>query len=330
MKLQRTATCPKLVLLRGLSVRATTAVPNLILMVVSLSWLFSGGLSSAAFSQEPRRSAKTAELERSLRAIVEGAGDVAVVYHNLGDGEHVDIKGDERIHPASTMKVPVMMEVFRQSEEGTLPLDGRIRLKNEFASIADGSRFSLNVADDSETTLYRHLGEERTVRELVRLMITESSNLATNLVIERVTPTRVSALMKSLGAEEVRVLRGVEDNRAFAQGLNNETTARGLATILRQLAERRVVSAEASEAMLSILRGQKFNEGIPAGLPPGVPVAHKTGSITAIAHDAAIVEPPGRPPYVLVVLTRGIKDPAKAHTLMARVSRAVYEHVVGP
>ncbi len=147
-------------------------------------------------------------------------------------------------------------------------MDGRIRLKNEFASIADGSRFSLNVADDSETTLYRHLGEERTVRELVRLMITESSNLATNLVIERVTPTRVSALMKSLGAEEVRVLRGVEDNRAFAQGLNNETTARGLATILRQLAERRVVSAEASEGMLAILRGQKFNAGIPAGLPP--------------------------------------------------------------
>ena len=254
---------------------------------------------------------------------------MAVAYWNLADGEQVFIKGDERIHPASTMKVPVMMEVFRQAEEGTLALDGRIRLKNDFESIADGSRFALKVADDSELTLYRHLGEERTVRELVRLMITESSNLATNLLIERVTAARVSELMRSMGAGDVRVLRGVEDNRAFERGLNNETTARGLATILRQLAARRVVSVKASEEMLAILRDQKFNEGIPAGLPAGVPVAHKTGSITAIAHDAAIVEPRGRSPYVLVVLTRGIKDPAKAHELIARVSRAVYEHTLG-
>ncbi|WP_254053667.1 serine hydrolase [Singulisphaera sp. GP187] len=278
---------------------------------------------------EPGRAAKAADLERTLRAIVEPAGEVAVVYTNLADGEQVFIKGDERIHPASTMKVPVMMEVFRQAELGTLALDGGIRLKNDFVSIADGSRFTLDVAEDSEKTLYRHLGEERPVRELVRLMITESSNLATNLLIERVTAPRVSELMKAMGAGDVRVLRGVEDNRAFERGLNNETTARGLATILQQLAARRVVSVKASEEMLAILRGQKFNEGIPAGLPAGVPVAHKTGSITAIAHDAGVIEPAGRAPYVLVVLTRGIKDSAKAHELIARVSRVVYEHTLG-
>lgn len=278
---------------------------------------------------EPGQSTKLGELERTIRTIIDGAGDVAVAYCRLSDGEQVFIKGDERFHPASTMKVPVMMEVFRQAEEGTLALDGRIRLKNDFESIADGSRYSLNVADDSESTLYRHLGEERTVRDLVRLMITESSNLATNLLIERVTAVRVSELMKSMGAGDVRVLRGVEDNRAFQRGLNNETTARGLATIFRQLAARRVVSVKASEEMLAILRDQKFNEGIPAGLPAGVSVAHKTGWITAISHDAAIVEPGGRSPYVLVVLTRGIKDPAKAHELIARVSRVVYEHTLG-
>lgn len=287
------------------------------------------GLPPRVSGQESGRTSRTAALERSLRAIVEGEGDVAVAYENLANGEHVFIKGDERIHPASTMKVPVMMEVFRQAEEGTLSLDGPIKLKNDFASIADGSRFTIDAADDSEMTLYRHLGEERTVRELVRLMITESSNLATNLLIERVTAARVSELMKSLGAGEIRVLRGVEDSRAFARGLNNETTARGLATILRQLAARRVVSPKASDEMLAILRGQKFNKGIPAGLPAGVSVAHKTGSITGILHDAAIVEPAGRSPYVLVVLTRGIQDPSKAQELIARVSRVVYEEALG-
>lgn len=279
--------------------------------------------------QEQGRPPRAAALERSIRAIAEGVGEVSVAYCNLANDEQVFLKGDERFHPASTMKVPVMMEVFRQAAEGRLSLDGRITLTNDFKSIADGSRFALNVADDSETTLYRHLGEERTVRELVRLMITESSNLATNLLIERVTPARVSELMRSLDAAEVRVLRGVEDSRAYARGLNNETTARGLATILRRLAARRVVSPKASNEMLAILRDQTFNEGIPAGLPAGVPVAHKTGSITGVYHDVAVVEPPDHAPYVLVVLTRGIKDPSKAHELVARISRAVYDHTLG-
>jgi beta-lactamase class A len=125
------------------------------------------------------------------------------------------------------------------------------------------------------------------------------------------------------------VLRGVEDDKAYAKGLNNEATARGLMTILRRLAERRVVSAKASEEMLEVLRAQKFNEGIPAGLPAGVPVAHKTGSFSGVYHDSAIVEPPGRKPFVLVVLTRGIKEEKRAHALVAKVSRAAYGHAVG-
>jgi beta-lactamase class A len=135
--------------------------------------------------------------------------------------------------------------------------------------------------------------------------------------------------MRSMDAGEVRVLRGVEDGRAFARGLNNETTARGLATILRQLAARRLVASKASDEMLAILRDQKFNEGIPAGLPAGVSVAHKTSSITGVYHDVAVVEPRDHVPYVLVVLTRGIKDSSKARELVARVSRAAYEHALG-
>jgi beta-lactamase class A len=284
--------------------------------------------------EEPAAPRVAEELERSIRVILQDSGAeaetvaVAVAVCDLQTGERVLIRADERFHAASTMKVPVMMEVFRRVEDGTLSLDDRLTIRNQFVSIADGSRFVLDPADDSETALYTHVGEERTVGELVRPMITESSNLATNLLVERVTAAKVSELMRALGAEEVRVLRGVEDDRAYARGLNNEVTARGLSTILQRLAERKVVSPGASEQMLTVLRGQKFNEGIPAGLPRGVAVAHKTGSFKGVYHDAAVVEPRGRAPYVLVLLTRGIEEAPRAHELVARVSRAVYEHAM--
>ena len=165
-----------------------------------------------------------------------------------------------------------------------------------FVSIADGSPYSLDPKDDSELRLYERVGKEATVREQVRLMITESSNLATNLLVDRVSAASTTAFMETLGAGGVRVLRGVEDDKAYARGMNNVATARGLMTILVRLAERSVVSEGASNEMLGVLRGQKFHEGIPAGLPPGTSVAHKTGSFRGVYHDIAVVEPAGRKP----------------------------------
>jgi beta-lactamase class A len=277
---------------------------------------------------ESKPSSGTDALAAAVGALVRdsGAEDVAVAFHDLATGGELLIHPDATFHAASTMKVPVMMEVFRQAEEKRLSLDDRIAVKTEFVSIADGKSFSLQVEDDSETGLYRRLGERVTIRDLVRLMIAESSNLATNLLVERVTAARTSELMSRLGAEGVRVLRGVEDNRAFARGLNNVATARGLMQILRRLAERAVVSVKASEEMIAILRGQKFAEGIPAGLPAGVIVAHKTGAFGQVYHDAAIVERPRSKPFILVVLTRGIKEAPRAHELVAEIARTVDQH----
>jgi len=253
-----------------------------------------------------------------------GAETVAVAYYDLATGKELSINPDVSFHAASTMKVPVMMEIFRQAAAGKLSIDQRIWVKNDFASIVDGSHYSLTPDSDSDQSLYTKAGQTVTIRELMRLMITVSSNLATNLLIERVTPERVMDLMHTIGAEHIRVLRGVEDGKAFQQGLNNTTTARDLMIILRRIAERRAVSAKASADMIKIMLDQKFNEGIPAGLPQKARVSHKTGSITRINHDAAIVYPPGRKPYVLVVLTRGIEDEKLAHQLIADISRMIY------
>src|SRR5262249_2357442 len=90
------------------------------------------------------------------------------------------------------------------------------------------------------------------------------------------------------------------------------------------IAEKKAVSPSASDEMIRVMLKQQFNEGIPAGLPTGARVAHKTGSITRLYHDAGIVYPSADQPYVLVVLTRGLADEQKAHVLVSSISKTVY------
>ncbi len=182
--------------------------------------------------------------------------------------------------------------------------------------------------DDSDSTLYTLVGRNRSVRELLELMITRSSNLATNILIERVGATRAQASARSLGAWSIQVLRGVEDGAAYRAGLNNTTTARDLGVLLAAIAAGRAASRAACDSMLAILGRQEFNEGIPVGVPPGTRVAHKTGWIGEVVyHDAGVVYPPDGGSYVLVVLTGGIKEDSVAHNLVADLSRIVYEMV---
>jgi beta-lactamase class A len=226
------------------------------------------------------------------------------------------------------MKIPVMIEVLRRAQQGAFKLDQPILLINSFRSLADGSPFSLDAKDDSDSSLYLRVGQRIPVAELMRLMITRSSNLATNALIELVGAAHVTAGARALGAMRTQVLRGVEDQKAFDAGLINTMTAGDLATLLVEIENGRVLSAASSALMREILLAQEFNDKIPAGLPPGVPVAHKTGEITAVSHDAAIVYPAGRKPYVLVVLTRGISDGKASAALIADVSRVVYAFAI--
>jgi beta-lactamase class A len=160
-------------------------------------------------------------------------------------------------------------------------------------------------------------------------MITRSSNLATNELISLVGAKNVTAMAQAIGAKHTNVLRGVEDQKAFDAGLINTTTASDLATMLLTIDKGTALSPEASAEMKEILLAQEVNDKIPAGLPPGTPVAHKTGEITAVSHDAAVIYPPGRKPYVLVVMTRGLRDSTQSTALIADISRMVYSHVMG-
>ena len=251
---------------------------------------------------------------------------VAVAYRNLGTGASFVRLETEPLHAASTMKVPVMMALFQMVDSGELKLAEPTPVKNEFESIVDGSKYSLDPKEDGDPELYEALGQTRPLEELIRRMIVRSSNLATNLLIEKIGASRANDLMRSLGAYQIRVLRGVEDNKAFRAGLNNMVTAKDLAIALTALAKGETFTPASNAKMIEILKAQEFNEKIPAYLPKGTPIAHKTGDITGIHHDAAIVYPPGEAPYVLVVLTEGYQDEKEADRLIAEISRVVWQN----
>jgi beta-lactamase class A len=260
-----------------------------------------------------------AEVER---LIADSGADVAVAFRTLDGRDELLIQPDVVFHAASTMKVPVMIELYRQARAGFFKLDDRIPVTNTFHSIVDGSPYVLNPADDSDTEMYKRLGQRVSYRELCEAMITVSSNLAANILIERLDARKIQVTSDMLGALGMRVLRGVEDGKAFQQGINNTTTARALLTLMEKIAHGQAVDKPASAEMVAVLKRQKFNDRIPAGLPPGVAVAHKTGEITKIQHDAAIVFAPR--PFALVVLVRGLDDVKKGSALTADIARVVY------
>lgn len=271
-------------------------------------------------------SSPASDMERSLHEILAAYPEatVGIALRDLETGTSFEYNADRIFHAASTMKVPVMIEIFRRAEAGRFSLDDSLVVTNQFHSIVDGSAYTLEVEDDSDAAVYTRIGQKVSVRWLVERMIAVSSNLAANILIDLVGADSVQSTIDQLGVTRMKVYRGVEDLKAFDLGLNNTATAGDLAVLLHAIVEGRAASAEADVEMMDILLRQEFDDMIPAGLPPEVAVAHKTGTITEIHHDAAVVYPPDRYPYVLVILTEGIAESTRSGRLGAEISSMVY------
>jgi len=271
------------------------------------------------------------KLQHQIKSkLAEQPGDFAVAFKDLTTGESILINEQQYFNAASTMKTPVMIEVYKQVAARTFSLNDSIVLKNEFKSIVDSSAFRLNGNDDSEKELYSHLGEKRSLYNLVYDMIIKSSNLATNMVIELVNARQVTQTMRQLGASHIQVLRGVEDSKAFEKGFNNITTAGDLLLIFEKMAKGEIVDSASSQAMIKILLNQQFNEIIPARLPSTVKIAHKTGNISHVQHDSGIVFLPDGKRYVLVLLSKNLQKEDQAIKAMAEVSEMIYNYVSNP
>lgn len=256
-----------------------------------------------------------------LERIFDCGAEIAVAFQTLDRRYSLFINSQAVYHAASTMKIAVMIELFRQVHAGKLHLEDTIPVQNVFKSVVDNSPYSVLLETPEEEALAA-LPEE-TLYRLCHAMITVSSNLATNLLIDHLGVRNIHLMLRLNGIYGMNVARGLEDLKAFAKGLNNTTDATALAQQLIRIARHEFISPDASAMMIDILKQQQFRDGIPAGLPSEIAVAHKTGEITGHHHDAGIVYSPR--PFVLVVLTRGFPNRIASAGFIAEITRMVYE-----
>ena len=271
---------------------------------------------------------KYSSLEIKVRELLESQnGTFAIAFKNLEDGNEILINEDEIFHAASTMKTPVMIEVYRRKMIGEISLDDSIFVKNEFESIVDKSTFQLSEFDDSDKNTYDKIGRYISLRELVFDMITISSNFATNLVIKYIGAENINNTMSDIGAKNINVLRGVEDIKAFEKGLNNTTSARDLLVIYEKLANGKVLNRDLSNEMVEILKNQKYDDIIPKYLPKEIEVAHKDGWINGVRHDSGIVFLENGVSYVLILLSKNLDNELEGADMFAKVSLEIYNHI---
>lgn len=278
---------------------------------------------------DPKAIIDTAMLRKKVTETFskEPKGMFAVAFHDLQRDETFFLNEHRLFHAASTMKTPVLAEVFKQAAKGKFSIGDSVNVYNRFKSIYDGSSYTLSADNDSEQDLYTRIGSKIAIEDLLNRMITQSSNLSTNMIIDQVGAKNVMKTMRSIGAGEMQILRGVEDTKAFDHGMNNMVSAYDLMLLFDQIAQGKMVSKEASDAMVSILGKQHFRGMIPAKLPSDVRVANKTGSIKGICHDSGIVYLPDGRKYVLVLLSKGLEE-HDAQRVLSDVSADIYRYMI--
>ena len=255
------------------------------------------------------------------------ASAIAVAAYDFEHHTTWSLNPSRWFHAASTIKVPVLLAVYDAIEQQRFEPQSRVHVRNRFLGVVDGRPFRVAPERDANAVVHDAIGSMLTVHELAEHMIATSSNLATNLLLDVVgiAAARESLARLHLGGIDLR--RGVEDEAAWEAGLNNRVTAAGLCDAMRLIEEGKAISPQASQAMLDILHQQKFKSGIPAGLPEDARVAHKTGEISTVAHDAGIVYLDGRDAYVVVILTEWAAEVGGRQETIARISRVVYDYM---
>ncbi len=298
----------------------------------------------------PNRAIDAAAIEARIATIVGEIDGVLGVYaRDLRSGVEVSHTADTVFPTASVMKIPIIYELYRQVEAGKVDLGRRITLGE--ADLVPGS----GILQDLDS------GLNPTVKDLATLMITVSDNAATDLVLAQIGLDALAETLQRLGLAQTtipmtvrgllystvgldttnpehtyalyqeRAAAGVIDwgCRAYADTDNNVSTPREMATLLAGIEAREGLSAASCDAIIDIMKRQKYTDRIPRYLPEGTAVAHKTGSLRGIRNDAGIVYAPDGP-YVIALFAKRLADPVAGVDALAAISRAIWEGFVGP
>ena len=274
-----------------------------------------------------------ATLATRARDIAAGLGDgsIGISVFDYLSGFAWDLDGDRWFHAASTIKIAILAGLFDAIERGRFTLESRLHVRNRFMSALGREPFRVDTRRDADADVHAAIGKTMRVGDLARHMIVRSSNLAANLLLDLVGVEATRSALAARGISGIDVRRGVEDERAFQAGLNNQVTADGIVALLRAIRDGRGFSADSSAAMIDMMMGQEFAGGIAPGLPDAIRavarVAHKTGDISTVSHDAGLVFLPGRPPYVVAILVACAGDASARTDALTAISGVVYDVV---
>ena len=231
------------------------------------------------------------------------------------------------VHPAaSTMKLPLLVALYRAAERRELRLDDEIEVRAVLGSVVPGRTYETTQEYDNDDEPWERLGGTATLRWLGSRAIVRSSNLATNLLLDTLGLDAVNAVYDDVGAVGCRVRRGIQDLPGSEKGARNKVDADGLARVLTAVARHDVATPATCAATERVLAACEHRDGIAAGIPAGNYLAHKTGWIDDVCHDVALVRPVGERPFVLCVLTGAPLDEGAGHRLVADVARVCWSH----
>jgi beta-lactamase class A len=250
---------------------------------------------------------------RLVTAGMHAPGRVGIAVEDLATGETSGFNSTESLPAASTIKIPVMIEVFKQLEAGDLELDTVVHLEETDRDWGWGDMAGAPS------------GQAKSVKQLLMLMITESDNTATNMLIRKVGRAHVNATMAELGMHATRLgdyIRSADDSIRYAL----RTSPHDMLHLLDAIARDRMIDEWSSRQMLAILEGQTHNGLLPMPLPQGLKIAHKTGSLHDTLNDVGIVYQADEP-YVIAVMTTQLPDLDLGRAFIHHISRLTYDEV---
>lgn len=250
-----------------------------------------------------------AQLQATLSRVSHRApGRVAMQVKDLSTGYTSSVNANAVMPAASTIKIPVMVEVFRQMELGKFDLNTRVTLSWGDKDCGSGD------------LCYAHPGSSFPVSRLLSDMITVSDNTAANMLIRLVGRNRINDTMRGLGLHHTRLTDYIH-----TQGWDVRRTLRtspaDMVNLLTQMAQDRLVDEWSSKQMIAILEQQEINTLLPVPLPQ-IPIAHKTGSFDDTLNDVGIVY--AYSPYVIAVMTTDLPTLSAGRRYIRGVSKVAY------
>jgi beta-lactamase class A len=287
-------------------------LPIRLALLVALALCCSSAVLSQAVAS--RESSARAEVEK---LIAQSGADVAVAFRSLDGARELFIQADEQFEDTTAMKIPVMIELYAEAGARELRWSDSLPVRASFRSVVDGSAYSLDPASDRG--LSGSVGKTMTLRQLCDAMITRDSDIAADLLIEKLGVDRIRQRIHALGADGMEFVGGFGDTKAAASGLKNVTSARALMLVLWALAKDQVVSADASRQMLGLIARSGLQQEISGETPsrPSTPRRPAGGD----HHDATIII--GARSFVLVTDVRGLADLRASSALVARIAHAI-------